>query len=739
MRYSAKAVKITESLQQRLIDFVSAPRYQPLKQHELAHGMHLKGSERPKLRHLLRRLEREGKLVCLRKNRWALPPTDRFVQARLSVLPSGVAIATATEPPKREFFIGRDALAGALHGDVAQLHLTGRSRRPPGAAQEREEARVVRVVERGTRSVVGLLQRSRLYWYVIPDNPRMGRNVHVRDIAPSVKATEGHKVVVELDGWEGPDAAPKGVLAEDLGPADARGVDLLSVMRDHQLDERFEEEIEQDVRRRSPTLAPEDLAGREDLRGLLTFTIDPEDARDFDDAVSLTRDADGHWEVGVHIADVAHFVKPGSPVDREARHRGNSVYLVGGFVPMLPPYLTSDICSLRPHVDRLTHSVLLALDAHGRVLQSRSFPSVIHSAARLDYDQVQRCFDSGEAGAIPHAVLPALNDMRELARILRRRRMAAGSIDLSMPEVKCVLDDQLRPVELKRRGAPEAYHLIEELMLLANVAVAERLAARRVPAVYRIHEEPSDEQWAKMAMDLDLLGIRRRPRDRAEINAICHEVAGTPMEYSVNLAILRNLKRALYSDELVEHFGLGFPKYTHFTSPIRRYPDLVVHRLLRAVENGSSPPHTHDDVRRMARHCSETERNADAAEEESLTIKRIEYFAGRLAAGETGPHRALVTSVIPRGLIVELVDSLQRGLVPLAGLGDDFFEAQPDRGLVRGRRRGGTIRVGELLDVELARVDATRRLVDFRLAQPVGAVSRKAGRKPRSQRRQRMR
>lgn len=734
-------MKPTPLLEQRLIDFVSAPRYQPIKHHELARALNLKGDDRPKLRHTLRRLEKEGRLVCLRKNRWSLPAADRFVQARLSVLPAGGAIATAVDAPGREYFIGRDGLLGAIHGDTAQIAPSGRRRRRPGALAEREEARVVRVLERGDRRIVGTLEQSRYYWYIIPDNPRIGQNAQVRDAAPGLVLTAHHKVVVKLENWAGPAVALRGQMVEDLGPADAAGVDLLALMRDHQLDARFDEGLLEEAKARSPALTHDDLAGREDLRGLMTVTIDPEDARDFDDAVSLTRRPDGHWDVGVHIADVAHFVRPGTTVDREAYRRGNSVYLVGGFVPMLPQHLTSDVCSLRPHVDRLTHSVLLVVDERGRVLESRSCLSVIHSSARLDYDQVQRYFDAQDADGIPPEVLPMLQDMRTFAANVRQRRIAHGSIDLSMPEVKCILDEQQHPIELKRRGAPEAYHLIEELMLLANVAVAETLSQRRVPALYRIHEAPSDDQWAKMAADLQMLGLAHRPQDRDQINELCREVAGTPIEYSANLAVLRNLKRALYSDARIEHFGLGFANYTHFTSPIRRYPDLVVHRLLRAVETGGRMPYSHEDVRAISRHCSDTERNADAAEEESLTIKRIEFYTGRLAAGEIGPYAALITGVIARGLLVELVESLQRGLIHLSQLHDDFYEADPERGLVRGRRSRHMFKVGQLVSVELARVDEVRRLVDFRLA-PEGRATREVAPKavaPPRRKRQRMR
>lgn len=720
------------SLESRLFALLAQPGYQPLKHHELARALQAKARDRSELRALLRRLEREGRVTCLRKNRWSLPDANRFIAARISMLPGGGAIATSADEPPREFFIGRAHLGGALHGDRVLLELIRRRRRGP-EEHDRAEARVVRVTERPNGRVAGMLMRGRYYWYVIPDHPRIQDNIQVVGSADGIELIEHHHVVVMLEPWSGPDQALRGDVIEDLGTADDPGLAMRVLLRNHQLAVEFEREVDAAARARKPDLSDEDLRGREDCRALLTCTIDPEDARDFDDAVSLVPIDEG-WEVGVHIADVSHFVPFGSPVDREAARRGNSVYLTGGFVPMLPPYLTSDVCSLKPNCDRLTYSVWIALDREGRVLRHRVAPAVIHSRARLTYEQVQRHFDAPSGSDIPRELRETLGEMWALARQLRARRMAAGALDLSMPEVKCELDERGTPVSVRRRGAPEAYHLIEEFMLLANVAVAERLASRRMPALYRIHEEPSPDQWEAMSAALQQLGIHRPVRDKRDINRICAEVAGTPREYIVNLAILRNLKRALYSDRLTQHFGLGFPRYTHFTSPIRRYPDLIVHRLLKASEAGARMPYRHEDVRKLAAHCSETERNADEAEQESLRQKCMEYYAARLEAGEIGPHAALVTGVLPRGLLVELHDSLQRGLVPLSELGDDHFIVDADSGRVRGRHSRKEFRIGDLIQVELMRVDSRKQRIDFALA-----ATRDAHPAARARRRQRMR
>lgn len=727
----------------RLRELLATPTYRPLRQHELAAALHLHRDEKPLLRRVLRELERQGRIICLRKNRWALPSPVRQNRALLRGLLSGGALAFPLEPPGEEYFIDRESLAGAIDGDRVLLEPV-RRRGPVRGEPGRAPARVIRVLEREGRPVAGTLMKGRGYWDLIPDNPRVSTNVQVTGFLRSVGEPKlHHKLVVHLDDWKGPGSALTGQAVEDLGPADAAGVALLSLMRNHGLDERFEVQVSQEAKQHAPQIDPQALLGREDLRDWITFTIDPDDARDFDDAISLRRRDDGTWEAGIHIADVAHFVPMESEIDREARRRGNSVYLVGGFVPMLPPYLTSDVCSLRPQMDRLTHSVILILDAQGRVQNRRTCRSVIHSAARLDYDQVQRFMDVGEATHIPDHVQAVLRDMIPLARVVRNRRMQAGSIDLAMPEVKCELNAEGRAVGFHRRGAPEAYHLIEEFMLLANVAVAEIISGKRVPAMYRIHESPSDEQWARMAQDLEQLGWSREPANPADINTLCREVAGTAMEYPVNLAVLRNLKRALYSDALVEHFGLGFPKYTHFTSPIRRYPDLVIHRILCALEQNQRPPYTHEAMRAIAQHCSATERTADDAESESLQEQRIAYYAAQLAEGHLGPHQALITGVVTRGLLVELNDSMQRGLIPLIALPHDGYDVDPQQGRIKGRHQREAFRVGTLVEVELMKVDEGRRMVDFRLVNvrstlpPPRPSARVPGRKKRQ--RQRMR
>ena len=496
---------------------------------------------------------------------------------------------------------------------------------------------------------------------------------------------------------------------------------MLSVLRSYRVEEEFSDKATAEAEHLSPALSEADLAGRRDLRELVTFTIDPEDAKDHDDAVSLSRTPDGLWLLGVHIADVPHFVRRGSRIDQEAFQRGNSVYLVDRAIPMLPRHLTTEICSLQPWVDRLTHTVNVLVDDDGHVHRSETFLSVIRSSARLNYDQVQSLFDNRSDHGIATPVQHVLADMRLLAAALRRKRMAEGSIDLTMPEVKCVLDARGKPIRIFKRGASEAYHLIEEFMLVANCVVARLLHKARMPALYRIHEPPDDAQWLKMQADLRALGLRVSPHSKDSVNKVAREAAGSPREYTVHLAILRNLKRAVYSSKMLEHFGLSFPCYTHFTSPIRRYPDLAVHRILLAVEAGREPPYDAQEARRIAEHSSETERNADQAEQESIDIKRVEFYREKMARRDLGPFDGVVVSIIPKGLIVELGDTLQQGLLPFSSMLDDIYVMSPERNRATGRRRRKTWTLGDRVTVSLARVDTARRRVDFFIPTEEGA------------------
>ena len=653
-----------KNIDQQILAWLARPDYRPLKQHELAQA--LGSSDRTALRHSLYALERAGRIVCLKKNRYALPPPKKASKA---AGPTRFRRPVAPDVPLSSVLVGR-------------------------------------------------LQRNPHFWFVMPDQPRraVARMVRVRAFADGLKPVEDHIVVLQLDE-ESRDAEQfTGLVTEDLGRADAPGVDVVRIIRRRNFAIAFPLAARSQATHTKMPAAPTLLRadGRRDLRAWTTFTIDPDDAKDFDDALSLTALPDGKWQLGVHIADVSHYVTPGSPIDQEALERGNTIYLVDRAITMLPPHLTADVCSLLPEQDRLTHSAVMTFDRHHHMEAVETYPAVIHSAARLTYGQVVEFF-AGKHVALPSAVRETLLQLRPLARAWRKRRIHNGALDLAVPEVKCIMDERGQIKEIRQRGDDEAYQLVEECMLLANVAVAERLRAADGPALYRIHDEPDTEQWEEMRAALRALSAPMIPATPAELNKLLHHVAGTPLAATLNLVVVRCLKRALYSAELRPHFGLAFPRYTHFTSPIRRYPDLVVHRLLTAVEQGAPPPYSKSALARLATHCSTTEKAADEAENESVDVKRIAFYEDKLRRGDVGPFTGVVTSMLGKGLIVELCDSLQRGLLPFASLKSDYYQMNAARTHVSGKRRGAGWKIGQTVEVRLVRVDAANRWMDFSL------------------------
>ncbi|HOW97471.1 MAG TPA: VacB/RNase II family 3'-5' exoribonuclease [Kiritimatiellia bacterium] len=724
--------EFTPSERKRILDFLHRPDYRPLRQHELARALAWSG---PVLRRALRDMEREGLIVRLRKNRWAAPRGAPTLAGRLRVSVDGFGFVTPEQTGRPDIYIPAESLGPALDGDRVLIALSTEGE-VPDEREARTRGRVVRVLERRHERVVGRLRRTAYYGYVIPDNPRIRENVRVRGFAPGLAQPEEDRlVVVDLEPREREQESLSGTVVEDLGPADAPGADMLSVMRSFDVRSEFPAEALRQADHESPAPAPALFHDRHDLRGQLVFTIDPEDAKDFDDAVSLVRADDGRWRLGVHIADVSRYVPVDSPVDVEARRRGTSVYLADRVIPMLPPRLTTDVCSLQPGVPRLTHSVFILFDPLGGVLDFSTGPSVIRSAARLDYDQVQACFDGGAGGSIPAEVRASLAEMRELAALLRRRRMAEGSLDLAMPEIRCRMDSAGRVLEIRKRGSTEAYQLIEEFMLAANQAVAGRIARQKAPSLYRIHDEPDAAQWERMQVELRALGLASLPPRKDTLSRLARLAAASPMSYAAQLAILRNLKRAVYAPVPGLHFGLGFDCYTHFTSPIRRYPDLVVHRVLKALETRAAPPYSADDTARLATHCSQTEAQADEAESDSIVRKRLDYYHGLMARDETGPFEGVIIGLHARGLVVELRDTLQRGHLPFSALPEDHYVTDRDRMKITGRRRDRSWRVGQEVRVRLARVDARRRSVGLLLEE----ASADARTRRREKRRQRMR
>ena len=713
-----------DQLQRQIEAILAKPNYRPMKMHALLGHLGLTNSHRKALCDVLKSMEKDGRIRLTDGNRVqpAKPDSGREVIGVISIHPHGfgfVAVEpsdpepTETAPPLEEIFVPSNGLSVARQGDRVRVRVRPTRKKDP-KADELYEGEVIEVISRGTQVCVGTLRKSGGNWTVMPDDARFRDVVRVRDFE-GVSPQSGHKVVLRLDNRNHPAEQESGVLIEDLGHAEDVGVDILAIMRTHKLISEFPEEVMQEALAFKEAVSPEELKTRRDLRKLMVVTIDPEDARDFDDALSLEQLDKDVLRVGIHIADVAGFVVPDGPLDREAWQRGTSAYLVDRVVPMLPEHLTNDLCSLVPHKDRLAHSVFLDINPHGKVVSVDTCRSVIHSKCRLTYEAAQTLMDGGQVPDASDEVRDTVLALARLTRKLRKKRMREYALNFEMPETRCVLDDQGQVIGFTRKTSIEANHLVEECMLMANREVGALLAARYGIAIYRVHDEPSEEDFKQMAEELRQMGIDGVPVSRETLNEIIGREMADPMRQAVTITLLKNMNRAVYSEELGEHFGLAFDTYTHFTSPIRRYPDLIAHRLLVALEQNLPNPYTDEDLRKVCIHSSERERAAAAAEQETINVKRLHYYLEKLEAGENGPHAATVSNIIARGLLCEIDDSGQRGLVPFSRMDGDYYEVNQTGTRATGRRSGNVIQLGDPMTIRIDRVNMDNMQVDFLL------------------------
>jgi ribonuclease R len=544
---------------------------------------------------------------------------------------------------------------------------------------------------------------------VIPDDPRIPHDIYVpepRDVGRPVQV--GDKVVVELREWQSRHTNPEGEIVEVLGAPDAEGVDMLSVLRQYNLPLHFPKPVLNEANAIGTTVYPRDLAGRVDCRRHRVITIDPDDAKDFDDAICLERVSPEHWRLWVHIADVSYYVKPGTTLDTEARKRGNSTYLVDRVIPMLPEALSNELCSLKPGVDRLTKCVEFLLANDGRVLNAKVHSAVIHSQRRFSYQEVFAILQRKPA---PDPIEQMLHQAHELAQRIRRARFKAGSLELDFPEMKIRLDERGRVSAIEKVENDVSHQLIEEFMLLANEAVATRLMNQRRPAIYRVHEDPDAKRLQEYREDVLSQNVPcGNLGQRAEVQRLLHKLTLLPIGPALRIGFLKSLMRARYAVEPLGHYGLAKKKYTHFTSPIRRYADLVVHRALFEQKPGSASA-----LKQIADHLSITERNSADAERDSKDVKLFAFLNAQLRSGQPERYPARVTDVRNFGFFVDVPGLAMSGLVPLSTVEDDFFVFEAARSHLVGRRTRRVIRLGDQVSVQVAKVDTFKRQVDFRL------------------------
>lgn len=690
---------------------------EPVDATSIANRLQLSPSRRKLLKDLLFSLEKEGRIARIRRDRYILPKEADLFTGEIQFHTSGTAHILSPEKGGTDVFVSPENTATALHGDkvVARI-FPERSQERDGRftntrSSGRKEGRVIRILERKNDRIVGTLQRSKNFFYVVADDPRFVHNLYVPEPRPPLIAVVGDKVVAQLESWQSRHINPEGKVIEVLGKAGAPGVDMISIIRKHRLPEEFPEKVRraaETVGAKSPSSEAEN---REDCRGDFVFTIDPDDAKDFDDAICVEKTARG-WTLSVHIADVSHYVQPKAVLDLEAYERGNSVYLPDRVIPMLPEVLSNGLCSLRPDEDRLAFAVFAEISSDGVVRRTRFAKTIIRSKKRLTYKQAFAILQK-----------PATNELEErvheawaLSSRLRKRRFEQGSLDLDFPETKVWVDAEGKPTHIEKVENDISHQLIEEMMLLANESVAKEMRRKKQPTIYRVHESPDPArllEYREMAMSLgakcgDLT-------NREELQHLLNSVRGLPMEFSVKLGLLKSLKRARYSEEPLGHYGLSKSDYLHFTSPIRRYADLVAHRALERLLGITKQGPDSKVLPAMAEHISTTERVASDAEKEAVKLKKLEYFQSQTEGNQGKIFKARVLEVRNYGMFIELPDYLISGLIHVSTLEGDFFVFDPIKGRFFGRKTKQVFEVGIELEVVVSRVDLFKQQIDFRL------------------------
>jgi ribonuclease R len=709
-------------MEKTLLKLLGSADYVPANVPELLCQLGMKPNQQQVLQSLLKSLEKQGKILRTKGNRYIVSKDADLIPGVIQITRGGRGFVQPDEAGIGEISIPESATGTAMHGDRVLVRVEVRSLglRKPGPQDQ--SGSVVRVLERKRSQFVGTLQRSKQFLHVTPDDPRLPGAVYVpepRDVGR--KPNIGDKVVVEITLWESKKTTPEGEIIEVLGAPDEEGVDMLSVLRHYDLPLSFPKNVlneAQTIAKSRPDNQPsaQECVGRVDCRSHNVITIDPDDAKDFDDAICIEKHGQDQWKLWVHIADVSHYVLPGSALDVEAKKRGNSTYLVDRVIPMLPEALSNELCSLKPNVDRLTKCVEFVLSKDGNVVSSKFYAAVIRSKRRFTYKEAFAAIQAPPTNETEQM----LHDAHAMAQKIRRHRFKNGSLDLDFPENKIRLDESGKVLRIERIENDVSHQLIEEYMLLANEAVAGRLMALNRPSVYRIHESPKEKKLNDYREDVlshrvPCGNLNLRP----EVQKLLAKLGTLPIGPALKIGFLRSLMRARYAVEPLGHYGLTKKKYTHFTSPIRRYADLVVHRsLFDKVELQTSV------AKQIADHISATEKNSADAERDSKDVKLYAFLKAQIASKKPQHYAALVTDVRNFGFFVDVTDLGMSGGVPLSAIPDDFFVFDPANSQLVGRHTRRVIRLGDNVVVQIYKVDSVKKQVDFQLVVEPGQAAR---------------
>ncbi len=703
--------EIFEKRKKIIYEFICDEFYVPMKLKELAMLLQVPKDQRDELKAVMDSLEAEGKVHVTQKGKY-IKGEAKHLRGIFQANARGFGFVTVEGEPE-DIFIGEEDMGGAMQGDEVEVAIT---KAPEG---RRREGKILKIVNRGTQRLVGYYQSRKNFGFVVPDNERILQDIFV-PAEQSKGAVTGHKVVVELTSYGGEGKKPEGRIVEILGHANDPGVDILSIVKAYDLPIEFPEKVLNQAERVAKPVTGADMAGRKDVRDWQTVTIDGEDAKDLDDAITLTKEGD-NYILGVHIADVTNYVQENSALDREALKRGTSVYLADRVIPMLPHVLSNGMCSLNAGEDRLALSCIMTVDAKGNVVDHQIAETVVNVDERMSYTSVKKILEEHDEEECRRyqTLLPMFEMMKELSEILRNRRHKRGAIDFDFPESKMVLDEDGTPLEIKAYDRNVATKIIEDFMLLANETVAEEYFWQEIPFVYRVHEAPDEEKMKKLITFIQNFGYTMhvpkgqeiRPK---EVQKLLDKIEGSQEEAMISRLTLRSMKQAKYSPDNDGHFGLATKYYTHFTSPIRRYPDLQIHRIIKDNLRGrmteSRRDHYAKILTEVTMQASSLERRADEAERETVKLKKVQYM--KKFYGEE--FEGVISGITKWGLYVELPNTVE-GLVHVANMMDDHYDYDETHFQMVGTHTGKRYELGQKVKVRVTGCDTIARTIDFEL------------------------
>ena len=704
-----------------ITQFICGRRYSPMSTSDLAEHFKIDDSESQQFCDLLKELELKGEIVRIKKEQYANPKKANLLVGVLDANQKGFGfVVPAKEGISDDIYVDSEGLGSAMHGDIVVVRLPSTKKRKKGRRQRKKESnvgKIIRVLHRENETIVGTLKKSRHFNYVAPDNSKLPRDIYVSMDDPK-GAEHGDKVIVKIDQWPTRHLHSEGTIVEILGKDGEPAVDIKSIIHQFKLPFEFSKNTLAETIELQQPVSPDEIGARLDLRDELIITIDPDDAKDFDDAISLKKEKTGNWLLGVHIADVSYYVNEDSSVDKEARKRGTSVYLPGTVIPMLPEVLSNGICSLKEGEERLTKSIFFTYSSDGRLISSEIKHSVINVKKRLTYHIATKVLmESDEDDTDP--VTNLLLEASKLAKLLYKNRMKEGALELNLPEINIRVgkDGKIDTIEKTTRDI--SHIIIEEFMIAANQAAATFMHQQNLPSVCRSHPEPDEDEMHDFAEFIfNCKNKRIDPFNKKRLQAFLDEISDHPESYIINLMLLRSMKKAEYSTTETSHFALGLEHYAHFTSPIRRYPDLIVHRLLDLFFQGQLKSKNvkaswNEKITGWAKHCCATEKRAQEAEREIIKLKllrHMEEHADKIMEG-------IITGIQEYGLFVQIDEFQLDGLVHIRTLTDDFYELDKKKLSLIGSRNGKVYSFGDVVNVKITKIDLLKREVDFVIVQ----------------------